>query len=64
MILDETLSLKENAFHGGKNGRFKILFCSNVNDSRKFSVQVTGKSRNPSCFKNVKKFSNANNSNP
>jgi hypothetical protein len=51
-----TLKFKAEKCVGSKlsKDRIKILVCANVDGTKKRKLLVTGKSKNPRCFKNVK----------
>ena len=62
---NKTLEFKSKPCHGGKMSkeRLSILFTSNMTGSHKLLPLVIGKSKKPRCFKNIKSFPTAYNSN-
>lgn len=55
---DKTFKFKGEKCVGGKHSkvRLTVLLCSNMTGTEKRKLLVIGKSRNPRCFKNVKKL--------
>ncbi|XP_060579865.1 tigger transposable element-derived protein 4-like [Ruditapes philippinarum] len=56
MVPDKTLEFKDVQCHGGKmsKDRLTVMVCANMTGSEKVPLFVTGKSKNPCCFKNLK----------
>jgi hypothetical protein len=55
LLLDKTYSFKDESCHGGKSkDRIIVLVCTNMDQSEKMSLLVTGKSEKPRYFKHVK----------
>lgn len=55
---DKTLAFKNEKCSGGKHSkeRLTVLMGANMDGSEKLPLLVIGKSKNPRCFKNVKKL--------
>lgn len=55
---DKTLKFKGERCRGGKlsKDRITVLVCANLTGNEKRRLLVIGKSRNPRCFKNVKRL--------
>lgn len=55
---EQTLRFKNEKCVGGKMSkqRLTVYVCANMTGSEKRDVLVIGKSRNPRCFKNIKKL--------
>jgi hypothetical protein len=58
VLPDRTLAYKGESCHGRKHSKHSltVLLCVNSDGSDKKVPIVTGKSRKPRCFKNVKKL--------
>ena len=58
LLPHKTLARKDDPCHGGKRSkeRLTVLLTTNADGSDKLRPLVTGKSKNPRCFKNVRAF--------
>lgn len=58
LMPDRTLAFKGESCHGGKKSKERLtaLLCCNADGSDKLNPLIIGKSKNPRCFKNVKKL--------
>jgi len=58
LLPDRTLSFKNENCKGGKlsKERLTVLVCANLSGTEKPKLLVIGKSKNPRCFKNIKKL--------